>query len=225
MLNVIRSILAGVGCRHGMARPYPTDLRERVVALVLSGRTCCSTAELFGVSVSSVVKWSQRLRATGSVARTRRGGELWGDVAVTRGQGIAVKKSLFAAEQDRPDVARRRQRWKKYQNRLDPRRLVFIDETWAKTNMTPQHGRCRRGRRLVASMPMDQLLGANQHEDLPLMLEVERRGSVLSDRAELSQRRLYKQTLVHRRGVTFELRGVSRQNGAKLTSHFRRKKR
>ena len=50
-------------------------------------------------------------------------------------------------------MARRRQRWKKYQNRLDPRRLVFIDETWAKTNMTRLHGRCRRGRRLVAKVP------------------------------------------------------------------------
>jgi transposase len=31
--------------------------------------------------------------------------------------------------------------------------LVFIDETWAKTNMTPTHGRCRRGRRLIARVP------------------------------------------------------------------------
>jgi len=44
-------------------------------------------------------------------------------------------------------------RWKKYQGRLDPRRLVFIDETWAKTNMTRQHGRSLRGRRLVAKVP------------------------------------------------------------------------
>jgi transposase len=50
-------------------------------------------------------------------------------------------------------VARRRRRWKKYQGRLDPRRLVFIDETWAKTNMTRHHGRCRRRQRLVAKVP------------------------------------------------------------------------
>jgi len=30
---------------------------------------------------------------------------------------------------------------------------VFIDETWAKTNMTPTHGRCRRGQRLIARVP------------------------------------------------------------------------
>jgi len=31
--------------------------------------------------------------------------------------------------------------------------LVFIDETWATTNMTRLHGRCRRGDRLVAKVP------------------------------------------------------------------------
>lgn len=32
-------------------------------------------------------------------------------------------------------------------------RLVFIDETWATTNMTRRYGRSRRGKRLVASVP------------------------------------------------------------------------
>jgi transposase len=50
-------------------------------------------------------------------------------------------------------VARKRVRWKRYQARLDPRRLVFIDETWAKTNMTRTHGRALRGQRLVAKVP------------------------------------------------------------------------
>jgi transposase len=50
-------------------------------------------------------------------------------------------------------VARRRAQWKKYQGRLDPARLVFIDETWAKTDMTRTHGRAPRGERLVAKVP------------------------------------------------------------------------
>ena len=50
-------------------------------------------------------------------------------------------------------MARRRAQWKRYQGRIDPRRLVFIDETWAKTNMTRLHGRCRCGDRLVAKVP------------------------------------------------------------------------
>ena len=68
-------------------------------------------------------------------------------------EGLTVKKSLHAAEQDRPDVARKRARWKRHQNRLDPRRLVFIDETWASTSMTRVHGRAPRGQRLVAKVP------------------------------------------------------------------------
>ncbi len=36
---------------------------------------------------------------------------------------------------------------------MDPARLVFVDETWAKTNMTRTHGRAPRGQRLVAHVP------------------------------------------------------------------------
>jgi hypothetical protein len=42
-------------------------------------------------------------------------------------EGVTFKKSLRASEQDRPDVARRRKRWKARQATIDPRRLVFID--------------------------------------------------------------------------------------------------
>jgi transposase len=65
----------------------------------------------------------------------------------------AIKKTLHAAEQERADVARKRARWKRYQDRVDPERLVFIDETWAKTNMTRTHGRAPRGQRLVGRVP------------------------------------------------------------------------
>jgi transposase len=57
-----------------MARPYSLDLRERVVARVAEGDSCRTVACLFGVSVASVVKWSQRFRATGSAAAKRMGG-------------------------------------------------------------------------------------------------------------------------------------------------------
>jgi transposase len=57
-----------------MARPYSNDLRERVALAVASGRTCREVASIFGVSVASVVKWSQRQRATGSAAAKRMGG-------------------------------------------------------------------------------------------------------------------------------------------------------
>ena len=50
------------------------------------------------------------------------------------------KRRSFAREQDRPDVKRHRIRWRKHQQRVDPSRLVFIDETWTKTNMTRLYG-------------------------------------------------------------------------------------
>lgn len=57
-----------------MARPYSNDLRDRVAAAVLSGRSCREVAGIFGVSVASVVKWTQRHRATGTAAARRMGG-------------------------------------------------------------------------------------------------------------------------------------------------------
>ena len=175
-----------------MARPYSQDLRDRVVAAVASGRTRRATAALFGISVASVVKWSQRWRATGSAAAKAMGGrrplQLQGERtwlvariaakpdltlhaviaelaergtpasyrrcgASSSTRGSRLKKSLHASEQDRADIARRRARWTAHQGRLDPKRLVFIDETWAKTNMTRRHGRCSRGVRLIAKVP------------------------------------------------------------------------
>lgn len=50
-------------------------------------------------------------------------------------------------------MARKRARWKVHQGRLDPRRLVFIDETWAKTNMGPLRGWAPRGQRLRGQVP------------------------------------------------------------------------
>lgn len=60
---------------------------------------------------------------------------------------------MHAAEQDRPDVAAAREAWRRKQPKLDPRRLVFIDETAVSTSMTRFYGRAPRGRRLVCKVP------------------------------------------------------------------------
>lgn len=65
----------------------------------------------------------------------------------------ALKKTLFALEQARADVVHRRQRWRSWQGHLDPTRLVFIDETWIKTNMAPLRGWGPTGKRLRAYAP------------------------------------------------------------------------
>ena len=71
----------------------------------------------------------------------------------TRRGAVAQKKTLIAAEQERPDVARRRAQWLQYQDRIDPARLVFIDETWTKTNMAPLRGWAPVGQRIRAKVP------------------------------------------------------------------------
>jgi transposase len=60
---------------------------------------------------------------------------------------------VVASERDRPDIARRREQWAKYQGRIEPERLVFIDETWTKTNMAPLRGWSLCGTRLKAKVP------------------------------------------------------------------------
>ncbi len=65
----------------------------------------------------------------------------------------AIKKTLRAAEQERADVARKRRFWRHWQTWLKPDRLVFIDETGAKTNMARLRGRSLKGSRLGATLP------------------------------------------------------------------------
>jgi transposase len=75
-------------------------------------------------------------------------------------------------------VARRRAQWIKYQDRVDPSRLVFIDETWTKTNMAPLRGWAPRGMRLVTKVPHGHwntttFLAALRHDriEAPWLLE------------------------------------------------------
>jgi putative transposase len=85
---------------------------------------------------------------------------------------------VVASERDRPDIARRRAQWIKYQCHIAPERLVFIDETWTKTNMEPLRGWAPRGRRLAAKVPHGHwktttFLAALRHDriDAPWLLD------------------------------------------------------
>jgi transposase len=60
---------------------------------------------------------------------------------------------VLASEQERPDVAAKRQRWREGQAGLDPDKLVFIDETGCATNMIRLRGRVLRGKRLKGAAP------------------------------------------------------------------------
>lgn len=58
-----------------MARPYSRDLRDRVVAAVEGGMSCRKAARLFKLGVSTVIRWSERFRETGSAAARPMGGD------------------------------------------------------------------------------------------------------------------------------------------------------
>jgi transposase len=68
---------------------------------------------------------------------------------------------------------------------LDPRRLVFIDETWATTNMSRRYGRARRGQRLTAKVPHGHwmtttFVAALRHDGLvaPLVVDGAMNGAI-----------------------------------------------
>ncbi len=70
--------------------------------------------------------------------------------------GYRFKKTLRASEQDCPDIRKAREEWAQTRQprmRLEPDRLVFLDETGTTTKMTRLRGRCPRGRRLLAKAP------------------------------------------------------------------------
>jgi transposase len=83
-----------------MARSYSLDLRERVVAAVAAGQSCRAVAGTFKVSVASVVKWSQRFRATGSAAAKKRG---WQRPYAVAGE----REWLLARLAEKPDLTLR----------------------------------------------------------------------------------------------------------------------
>jgi transposase len=75
-------------------------------------------------------------------------------------------------------VAAARRTWRRRQPELDPRRLVFIDETSATTNMTRRYGRRKRGERLVCKVPhghwkTSTFIAALRHDRVtaPLLLD------------------------------------------------------
>ena len=57
-----------------MAKPYPEELRRRVVETAEDGATIPETSEQYGVSVSSVVRFLRLSRETGSVKAAQFGG-------------------------------------------------------------------------------------------------------------------------------------------------------
>ncbi len=73
--------------------------------------------------------------------------------------GLRFKKTIYATEQDRPDVALARQPWQSSQTDLDFTRLIFVDEIGTNTAMTHIHGWGYQGKKLLAKAPPKVFLG------------------------------------------------------------------
>lgn len=67
--------------------------------------------------------------------------------------GTSSKKTLKASEQEREDIARSRKEWQEFQAKADSHRLIFLDESGLKTNMTRLYGRSHQGSRCLDSTP------------------------------------------------------------------------
>lgn len=75
-------------------------------------------------------------------------------------------------------MAQKRTEWRASQQQIDPAKVVFIDETWAKTNMTRRYGRSPRGTRVMEKTPCGRwetttFLGALRAEGFIAPLTVE----------------------------------------------------
>jgi transposase len=97
----------------------------------------------------TIEKMQERLRDDRGVKAST--GTIW--TFLDRCRLTFKKKTAHASEQDRPDVLQRREDWFEGQLDLDPAKLVFIDETWASTNMAPMYGWAPKGERLRAGIP------------------------------------------------------------------------
>ena len=63
------------------------------------------------------------------------------------------KKTLRADEQSRVDVQKKRRWFRRQVKQIEPRRLIFVDETGVTTRMTPSYTWSPRGERANASAP------------------------------------------------------------------------
>jgi transposase len=168
------------------------DLRERILNAVDNREgSRRKLAARFCVNVSTITRWLQLRRQTGSSDPRPHGGGtaltldqdglerlralvqenpdatlealkqslgITGSIMiVARGlQKLDItrkKKSPHATEQDRPEVRKARRSFRRKVKPIEPKRLVFVDETGVTTAMTPAYGRVPRGERVEASAP------------------------------------------------------------------------
>lgn len=102
------------------------------------------------------------------------------------------KKTLRAAEQDRPEIAAERARYREQIAAISVDRLVFVDESGITTKMTRTHARAPRGRRAYGRCPFGSwqrltVLGALSTEGIGAVMSIEAATSTPVFLADLEQ--------------------------------------
>jgi transposase len=173
-------------------KPYSNDLRERVLAAVDDHEgSLRQIARRFRIGISTVTRWLQRRRQTGSLAPKPHAGGRVPAVDAQQAQTLRElvhtqpdatldelnqrldlgcsrmaifrallrwrisrkKKVLHASERDTPKTKGKRRRFRHKIAQVDPKALVFVDETGATTAMTRRYGRAPIGQRVEDAVP------------------------------------------------------------------------
>lgn len=173
-------------------QPYSNDLRERAAAAVDHHEgSLRQIARRFRIGLSTLTRWLQRRRQTGSLDPKPHGGgrtravdakhaETLRDLvrqqpdatldelnqrlgldcsrmaifrALLRWRISRKKKVLHAQERDTPRTKRKRRVFRRRIAQVDPKDLVFVDETGADTAMTRLYGRAPIGERVEGAVP------------------------------------------------------------------------
>jgi len=75
-------------------------------------------------------------------------------IKLSANSNMSLKKTLKASEQEREDIRKSREEWRTFQEQTDIARLVFLDESGVKTNMTRLYGRAYQGTRCYDAAPV-----------------------------------------------------------------------
>jgi hypothetical protein len=107
-------------------------------------------------------------------------------------QADGEKKTLRAAEQERPEIAREREAYRQQMSELPAERLVFLDESGVTTKMARTHARAPRGQRAYGSVPLGAwqrltVLGALACDGLVATMSIEASTSTSVLLADLEQ--------------------------------------
>ena len=159
--RVVRAVLAGQS-RRKAARSFDISA-SCVIKLMQQWETTgdCLSRKCGGHKRHALAEHEDKVRALVAAQPDLTITALWKKLTVLEikvGRSAVGRFLLHLKLTDKKNSARRGTgkapcSWREMQKGLDPKKLVFIDETWASTNMTPRYGRCERGKRLLAYTP------------------------------------------------------------------------